>query len=250
MSPATSIPGISFHVCDLLQPEAVRLLLDRVRPDIIIHTACSDQGQNLDAISATACLLALQTAERDIRFIHVSSDHLFDGKNAPYSESHIPTPLTEYGKAKAQAENLISSLNPAATIVRTSILYDLDTPDRFFRRLLEAEEQASVFCLFTDEIRSSMWVENFAACLLELADRDYSGILHVGGPEPLSRWDLGMGLVEHFGLSSTAYIQKGTVQEAGLVRPKNLTLDSGRAQKFLSTRLLTFKEACEAATNL
>ena len=40
----TALPGIAFHVCDLQQPEDVRILLDRVQPKIIIHTACSDQG--------------------------------------------------------------------------------------------------------------------------------------------------------------------------------------------------------------
>ena len=59
---ATSIPDVSFHVCDLQQAQEVRILLDRVRPEIIIHTACSDQGGNLSVIASAAGLLALLSA--------------------------------------------------------------------------------------------------------------------------------------------------------------------------------------------
>ncbi len=83
---ATAIPDVSFHVCDLQQAQEVRILLDRVRPGIIIHTACSDQGGNLSAIAPTAGLLAIQSAERRIRFIHLSTDQVFDGSEAPYNK--------------------------------------------------------------------------------------------------------------------------------------------------------------------
>ena len=129
-SAATSIPDVSFHVCDLQQAQEVRILLDRVRPEIIIHTACSDQGGNLSAIAPAAGLLAIQSAERQIRFLHLSTDQVFDGTAAPYTEQDAPSPINPYGMAKAQAEDLVRSLNPQATIVRTSLLYDLHTPDR------------------------------------------------------------------------------------------------------------------------
>ena len=85
---ATAIPGITFHVCDLQQPEEVRILLDRVRPEIIIHTACSDKDDNLSAILPAAGLLAIQSAERHIRFIHISTDQVYDG-TGPHNEGEI-----------------------------------------------------------------------------------------------------------------------------------------------------------------
>jgi dTDP-4-dehydrorhamnose reductase len=240
---ATSIPDVSFHVCDLLQAQEVRILLDRVRPEIIIHTACSDQGGNLSAIAPAAGLLAIQSAERRIRFIHLSTDQVFDGTEAPYTEQNAPSPINSYGTAKAQAEDLIRSLNPQALIVRTSLLYSLSAPDRQAKQVIQVTQTGEPYSLFTDELRCPVWVENLADALLELANKEFSGILHVGGPQALNRWELGMELLEHFGIKPTPNIQKGRIEESGLVRPKNLTLDSIYARQILHTTLLSLPEA-------
>ena len=246
---ATGIPDVSFHVCDLQQAQEVRILLDRVRPEIIIHTACSDQGGNLSAIAPAAGLLATQSAERRIRFIHLSTDQIFDGTAAPYTETSAPCPIHPYGTVKAQAEDLVRSLNPQTTIVRTSLLYDLHTPDRQTTRLINATSTDELVHLFLDEIRSPIWVENLAEALLELANHNLPGILHIGGPQALNRWELGMGLLEHFRKLPTPNIRKGTIEESGLVRPPNLTLDSSSAQQTLHTPLLSLPEARKKANS-
>ena len=240
---ATSIPDVSFYVCDLQNPEEVRILLDRVQPDVIIHTACSDQGKGIQAILPAAGILAMLTAECGIRFIHLSTDQVFDGASAPYIESSPTNPINAYGKAKTQAEELIHSLNAQTTIVRTSLLYDLRSPDRPTKWIMESMENSQPIRLFVDEIRCPVWVENLADLLLEVATRDLPGILHLGGPQALNRWELGMGLLHHFGVTSTPNIQKGTIEESGLVRPKNLSLDSTHAQHILRTPLLSLDEA-------
>ncbi|HNP30572.1 MAG TPA: sugar nucleotide-binding protein [Nitrospirales bacterium] len=242
-TPSTSLPGVTFHVCDLQNPEEVRILLDRVQPEVIIHTACSEQGKGIEAILPAAGFLAMQTAERGIRLIHLSTDQIFDGATAPYTEESPTNPLHAYGKAKVQAEDLIGSLHPQATIVRTSLLYDLRTPDRQTTRLIESAKTGEPFRLFVDELRCPIWVENLADVLLELATKNVHGVLHIGGPERLNRWDLGMGLLQHFGITQTANIQQGTIEESGLVRPKNLTLNSFRAKQTVQTPLLSLQQA-------
>ncbi len=222
------------------------MLLDRVQPEIMIHTACSDQGANLSAIVSAAGLLAIQSDERRIRFIHLSTDQVFDGMAAPYIETSTTCPINPYGKAKSQAEDLVRSLNPQALIVRTSLLYALRSPDRQTRHLIQATSTGNPFRLFMDEWRSSIWVENLADALLEIATKDLSGILHIGGPQALNRWDFGMQLLQHFNVTPTSNIQKGTIQESGLVRPPNLTnltFNSSKAQQLLQTPLLSLSEA-------
>lgn len=247
---ATAISDVSFHVCDLQRPNDIRVLLDHVQPEVVIHTACSDQGNHPEAIISAAGHLATQTAERHIHFIHLSTDHVFDGTAAPYTEQSDPSPIHPYGQAKAQAEALVQALHPEATIVRTSLLYNLQTPDPQTARLIQLTKSDELFRLFVDEWRSPMWVVNLAEVLLELAKKDYAGILHVGGPEQLSRWDLGIKLLDHFGITPTSNIQKGTIEESDLIRPPNLALDSSIAQQLLQTPLLSLPEAHKIAQNL
>lgn len=242
-TPSISIPEVTFHVCDLQQPEAVRILLDRVRPDVLIHTACSEQGEGLPAIVPAAALLGMQTKERGIRFIHLSTDQVFDGTAPPYTEDSPTTPIHPYGRAKAQAEELIASVNPRAVIVRTSMIYDLRTPDRQTRQLIHTTETGEPYRLFSDEFRCPVWVKNLCEIFLELVGADYAGILHLGGPERLNRWDFGMKLLDHFGITPTPNIQQGTIEESGLPRPKDLTMDSSKAAHLLSIPLLSIEQA-------
>jgi dTDP-4-dehydrorhamnose reductase len=242
-TPSISLSGVTFHVCDLQNPEEIRILLDRTQPGVIIHTACSDQDHNLEAIVPAAGLLAMQTAQRHIRFIHLSTDQVFDGTSAPYTEDSPTQPINPYGVAKARAEELVRSLNPQATVIRTSLIYDLHTPDRQTKWIMESMSTSQSIRLFVDEIRCPVWVKNLADVLLELALKDVPGILHLGGPESLNRWDFGMGLLHHFGIAPTSNIQKGTIEESGLVRPKNLTMDSSRAKQLLQTPLFSLQEA-------
>ena len=59
----------------------------------------------------------------------------------------------------------------------------------------------------------------------------------------MNRWDMSMKLLQHFRAKTTPNIKKGTIKESGLVRPKNLTLDSTYARQILHTPLLSLPEA-------
>jgi dTDP-4-dehydrorhamnose reductase len=185
----------------------------------------------------------MHTAERGMRFIHLSTDQVFDGTTAPYPEESPTNPINPYGRAKAQAEELVRSLNPQAAIIRTSLLYDLRTPDRQTKWMMQSLSNCQPIRLFVDEIRCPVWVENLAEVLLELATLELPGILHLGGPESLNRWEFGMGLLHHFGVTVTPNIQQGTIEESGLLRPKNLTMDSSRVKQILQTHLFSLQEA-------
>ena len=245
-TPALSYSDVSFRICNLQQSDDINFLLDRVRPEILIHTACSDQGNGIGAIVPAAVQLALQTAQRQIRFIHLSTDQVFNGLSSPYAEESPRSPINPYGVAKAEAEEKIQVLNPQATIIRTSLLYDLRTPDRQTQWLIQGCSTPNEdLRLFVDEFRCPIWVENLADGILEIASLDLPGILHMGGPQSIHRWDLGMGLLKHFHVTPTPNIIPGTIEELGLTRPKNLTMNSTRAQATLQTPLLSLQEACQ-----
>nr|MBA3964591.1 hypothetical protein [Nitrospirales bacterium] len=50
------------------------------------------------------------------------------------------------------------------------------------------------------------------------------------------------GLLQHFGVTQTSNIQKGTIEESGLVRPKNLTMVSSLAERLLQTPRFSLEE--------
>jgi dTDP-4-dehydrorhamnose reductase len=185
----------------------------------------------------------------------MSTDLVFDGEHAPYSETDPPSPVNFYGAAKAEAERIVSDRLPAATIVRTSLVTCFDPPDPRTESILQAlrDERAlrgerallgerAPLTLFTDEYRCPVRVEDLAAALVELIDRPFPGILHIAGPERLSRYDLGLRIARFHGLTPAsgnvpAGIRPGLTRDSGMVRPRDCTLRITRAQEHLQTGL-------------
>lgn len=112
-------PGFALDVRDAA---AVLAAFERERPTAVIHTAYRqhDRATTLDGARA----VAVAAAAVDARLVHISTDVVFDGeKQSPYREEDEPRPITDYGRAKADAEREVAAVHPAALIVRTSLLY-------------------------------------------------------------------------------------------------------------------------------
>jgi dTDP-4-dehydrorhamnose reductase len=236
---------------DLRDPAAVRQLLATVQPAAVIHTACSNRDDdNISAIVPAAHNLAASCREVGARLVHVSTDLVFDGEHAPYSDDAPPAPITAYGRAKAEAEAAVASQYPAAVIARSSLIWALDPLDRQTGWLVDGLRRGTAITLFTDEIRCPVHLPDLSAALLELATLpQLAGPLNLGGRQPLNRWAFGLRLLCALGLDRGANIQPGTVASSGLVRARNLTLESRRADQQLATRLRSVDDVLPAAVS-
>jgi dTDP-4-dehydrorhamnose reductase len=192
------------------------------RPDVVVHTAYRMGDAETNVRGAHNVALAAHRA--GARLIHLSTDLVFDGEHgAPYSEEDEPRPVMEYGQQKLEAEQLVRRVHPQALIVRTSLL--TGPPDGAQEALARRDDVT----FFTDEIRSPLPVRDLAAGLLELADRDdVTGVLHVAGPEAVSRAELARRL-------RGAPVRTGPGPRSG--RARNVALDSARAARILKTRI-------------
>lgn len=220
---------------DVRDEPAVRRELLRLRPAAVIHTAYrqDDRTVTLDGAAAVAEAAAAVGA----RLVHVSSDVIFDGtKQGPYTEEDPPSPITDYGRAKAEAERAVRAAHPDALVVRTSLLYGGSEPSRHERLAHEAADGRGDMTFFEDELRSPVLVGELASALLELAGREEGGILHVAGPDTVSRYEFACLLARVRGLSGER-IRRGRLEASGVVRPANSALDTSRARGLLRTRL-------------
>jgi dTDP-4-dehydrorhamnose reductase len=223
---------------DVRDAAAVRAAVERLRPAAVIHTAYRQEGEGARATTADGAeAVARAAAEVGARLVHVSTDVLFDGtKPGSYTEEDEPRPITDYGRAKADAERAVLAAHPGALVVRTSLMYGGVEPSRHERIACEAARGRGAMVFFEDELRTPVVVGDLAAALLELADRDERGILHVAGPDTVSRYEFAFLLAQAHGLSGER-ILRGRLELSGLRRPANCALDSGRARRLLQTRL-------------
>jgi dTDP-4-dehydrorhamnose reductase len=233
-------PGVVWHALDIQREGEVVALVEQVGPTVIINAAAVNPGANgdVDAVNTEgAAHVAGASARLGSRLIHLSSDVIFDGEKGEYVEEDLPNPLTPYAQSKARAEEEVVESGALAVILRTSLIYGWQPViDRHTRWVVDDLAAGKQVHLFTDELRSPIWVESLAAAVLELAGIGYVGVLHVAGDQPLSRYDFGVSLLR-FHKVETGEIVSASIHKRGFIRPADCTLDSSRARRLLSTPL-------------
>jgi len=210
---------------------AVRQLLERLRPQVVIHTAYRQDGPDAHAINVDGSgNVAAAAAAVGARLLHLSTDVVFDGrKGAPYLEDDEPRPVTEYGRSKADAEAAVVAAHPDALLVRTSLLLG-GRRGPASKHELAARDPA--FTFYADERRSPVQVGDLARALLELAELSVTGPLHVAGADSLSRAELAE-------LVTGRPVRRAPAPPD---RPLDCSLDSSRAQAMIRTRLRGARE--------
>ncbi len=228
--------GIPLRPVDLRDPDATAAAFHDARPEVVVHTAalaavadCYRDPAAARAINtAGSILLAELAATAGSRFVHLSTDLVFDGEHAPYREDDPPAPLSVYGRTKADGERGVLAF-PGTVVVRVSLLFGPGlTRPTFFDGLCAALRAAQPLHLFDDEWRTPLDLRSAARALLGIASSDETGILHLGGPERLSRLEMGQLLADALGIRLTIVrsSRNGTAQPEP--RPRDVSLDSSR----------------------
>jgi dTDP-4-dehydrorhamnose reductase len=173
--------------------------------------------------------MAEAAAAAGARLVHVSTDVVFAGRDAPYIEADAPFPITEYGRMKADAEIAVMAACPSAVMVRTSLMYGTDIiapPQRDVERAIRGETTMS---FFTDEFRCPAHAADVAtACATLAAMPEINGPLHIAGPEAISRAEFAAAIARWMGLNP-AQLRTTSLAASGLDRPGRLVLDVSRA---------------------
>ncbi|MFQ5429164.1 MAG: SDR family oxidoreductase [Phycisphaerae bacterium] len=185
------------------------------RPHTIVHaaavtnvtTAFEQPGlAQRTNVAATEHLVEL-AAELNARLVYLSTDMVFDGTAAPYSESDPPAPLSVYGRTKAEAEWCVGAYDHGL-IVRPPLMYGQPCAPRetTFLKQLDSIRQGRPLRLFEDEYRSPIDLGDAARACLAAARSDLSGILHIAGPQRLSRLEMGRIMAKALGRSDACII--------------------------------------------
>jgi dTDP-4-dehydrorhamnose reductase len=218
--------GWPVHIDLRNDDETVRCLLMH-RPEAVIHTAYRQNDDVVwDSVVKASRNIAVAASNTGSRLVHLSTDLVFDGeKEGRYTESDEPKPLSLYGHAKLAAEQAVSEIIRRSLIVRTSLLFG--KPGR--QEALALRQDVD---FYTDEIRTPVRVEELAAALLELAQSDLDGTLHVAGRDAVSRFEFARLLAASQGRDPAEI--RGRPGTRGS-RARNVALDSSRAYTLLRT---------------
>lgn len=195
-------------------------LVRALRPAAIVHLAalsdadvCAKDPTRAHRINASATA-AIAAAAREVgaHLIFASSDLVFGGDRAPYAEGDPTGPLGPYMASKLAAEEAVLAASPGFLVARLALLYGPSAAARpsFTDGLIARLRKGEPASLFVDQVRTPLLVDDAGVLLADLLDRGAGGLLHLAGPERISRHAHGVAIATALGL------------DPGLCRPTRL----------------------------
>lgn len=226
---------------DFTQKKELAESIEKHKPDAIFHFAAASQPnwceQNKDESYAINVLSVEHLIEvcspKSIPIVFTSTDLVFDGSNAPYSECDERQPLMEYGKQKVLAEDLlIKYYNSNSVVCRMPLMYGnpLIHKGSFLSGIINNLKENKEVSLFIDEIRTIVSAKDACEGLMISLNNALGKIVHLGGTERLSRLEIGNQICDAFKLEKK--LLKSTKQADVVMpakRPKDVSLDSSFA---------------------
>jgi dTDP-4-dehydrorhamnose reductase len=238
-SHSLNIPRVTLMRVDLTRFRDLKGLFREVTPNAVIHTAamadpnlCQQHRSASHKINTQVPInIAGLCSDLGIPCLFTSSDLVFDGQNPPYSEEDGPSPISFYGEQKALAEVGMKDQYPLTVICRMPLMFGNPGPvaQSFIQPMLRAIQSGERVRLFVDEFRTPVSGGDAAKGLLMALDR-LPGMIHLGGPERISRYEFGRRLSDTFGLPDARLDpcrQKDVKMPAP--RPPDVSLDSSKA---------------------
>jgi dTDP-4-dehydrorhamnose reductase len=165
--------------------------------DVVVNAAAYTRVDDAETDEDTAYAVNavgpenLATASRELgaRFIHVSTDYVFDGEaHEPYPEDAPIAPRSAYGRTKAAGERLAHAAYPSGTsVVRTAWLYG-EHGSNFARTMLRLARERDTWAVVDDQLGQPTWSRDLAQRIVEMIDVDAPAGFYHGTNSGATSW--------------------------------------------------------------
>lgn len=215
------------------------------------HEGCeADSQAAFETNSVFPEKIAKSCLESGARFVHISTDAVFDGPHErPFSEDDAPHPVSVYGLSKLEGERLVAAANPDAIILRTNF-FSWSRSGRhgvldFFYSALRNEEAVDGF---TDYWTSSLYVGDLVEAIRDLLKVEYSGLIHAVSSEAISKFEFGRSVAHVFSFSPSL-VKPSTLSSQNFLahRAPDLALSPRKLEKLFGRKAPSSVEGLERA---
>lgn len=185
----TRIPeGASWRRLNLQNRDAVRAVIERERPSLVIHCAgicdvdkCRTSPEFAHEVNVLGMKNLIDFLPGDTRVVYLSSDHVFSGDTGPYTESSPTDPISVYGETRVLAEQMLLERHPRGLVLRTGLWIGPSYNGRIGHLdwLRYRHGRGLPMTVIGDEFRSAVWADDAVARVLALAGSEIAGVRHV-----------------------------------------------------------------------
>lgn len=180
--------------------------------------------------AAVPSRVAKLAKSRNIKFIHISTDHFYSDIKKPRSEDDVVTPINQYGFSKFHAEKSILSNNSNSLVLRTNFFGHSSIGKRSILDFaLAAFLRDQVISGFDDVVFSPVGIHEISRFLTSENAKRATGVLNFASARPLSKYDFLVEVAKAKGYSESLVLRSGIGSSNLKVRrPSYLALNPGR----------------------
>ena len=240
------------------QFELVRNYFNTLKPAYCINCAAYTAVDKAESEKDLAFLingeavgvLAAVCKEHNTKFIHISTDYVFNGKAAfPYKESFPTDPINIYGASKLEGEVQTMQLNPDSIIIRTSWLYS-SSGKNFVKTMIRLMSEKDQVKVVKDQLGSPTNAADLAEtifniiglCHLQIYDWN-PGIYNFSNEGIISWYDFAKAIKEI--TNSSCVIKSISTKEypTPAKRPAYSVLDKTKIQQTFGVKLKNWEDS-------
>lgn len=179
------------------------------KPDVIVHCGamthvdkCETEPEESYRQTVQSTINLISVAKQcGAKFVYISTDYVFDGKNGPYTEDAQVNPLSTYARHKLEAEQLaIREFDNTLVLRVTNVYGDEERGKNFIARIIDQckNNQKLTLKLPYDQYASPANAWDIARVMFVLLRDNKSGIYHVGSTDYMNRVELAMRVLKYF----------------------------------------------------
>lgn len=227
---------------DVADDAAVGRAFEVWRPELVINCAafhnvdvCEQEVDRSFEVNARAVKrLAERSAESDAKFVHLSTNYVFDGAHeAPYGEEATPNPRSIYAISKLAGEHCALAYSPDALVVRTAGLYgrygSVSKGGNFVVRMLARAREQGSLRMVGDQRLNPTFTLDLARGVVDAVNVGAGGVLHITNSGACSWHEFTEAIMENAGIDAPVEPVSTTVPPGGADRPLNGVLAGTRA---------------------
>jgi dTDP-4-dehydrorhamnose reductase len=211
-----------------------------------VDKAESDQDTAFFVNATGAGNLALASHKLQAKFIHISTDYVFDGQSpVPYTEDAPTKPINTYGMTKQAGEIMCQGENPATIIIRTAWVYS-GFGNNFVKTMLRLMSERPSINVVNDQIGAPTYAADLARAIITIILGQWQpGIYHYSNQGRISWYDFAVAIKEMTHSNCVVNPIPSSQYPTPAKRPSFSLLDTHKIKKTFNVEIPDWKDGLE-----